>query len=84
MAGPSNTSYTPGAQCLNLMGSEEPSVDESLQSTPGVVEADEGVEVIMVDDPQPEHAEKRPAGPPEECSGEPRCVLFSALGAGIP
>jgi hypothetical protein len=84
MAGPSNASYTPGAQCLDLTGPEEPAVDESLQSTPGVVEADGGVEVIMVDDPQPERAEKRPASQLQECSNEPRCVLQSAFGVGIP
>ncbi|XP_021913243.1 uncharacterized protein LOC110826686 [Zootermopsis nevadensis] len=72
MAGPSNPSYAPSPQCLNLTGPEKPPMNESLQSTPDVVEADEGgVEVIMVDDPQPQRGEKRQAGKPQECTDEP-------------
>lgn len=78
MAGPSNPSYAPSPQCLNLTGPEKPPMNESLQSTPDVVEADEGgVEVIMVDDPQPQRGEKRQAGKPQECTDEPRCVTVS-------
>lgn len=84
MAGPSNVRYAAGAHRVNRAIPEEPTVDESLQNTPGVVEADEGgVEIIMVDDSQPKRVEKRSISQPQECS-EPRCVLQSEFRVGIP
>jgi hypothetical protein len=61
---------------MNPVGAEEPALNESPQSTSGIVAADEeGVEIIMVDDARPEPPEKRPASQPQEYSDAPGCVF---------
>jgi hypothetical protein len=77
MTGSSNISYAPGTWQMPLVGPEEPVLNESLQTTPGIVEAGQE-EVIMVDDVQPESAEKHPSSQPQEYFSAPRCVFESA------
>jgi hypothetical protein len=61
---------------MHPVGVEEPALNESPQSTSGMVAADEeGVEVIMVDDARVEPPEKRPATQPQEYSGAPKYVF---------
>lgn len=76
IAGPSNVSYASGTRCMHAVGAEEPALNESPQSTSGIVSPDEeGVEIIMVDDARLEPPEKRPASQPQEYSGAPGYVF---------
>jgi hypothetical protein len=61
---------------MHPVDAEEAALNQSPQNTSGIVAADEeGVEIIMVDDAQPEPPEKHPAGQPLEYSSAPRYVL---------
>jgi hypothetical protein len=61
---------------MHPVGAEEATLNKSPQNTLGIATVDEeGVEVIMVDDAQPEPPEKHPASQPLEYSDAPRYML---------